>query len=282
MIIAKWIKTPTLCAVAALALLGCGKSGDEDLGTSFHSSTKADFPECTSKRSGYLAYAADESKFYTCDGSSWTEASIKGAKGDTGTTGATGTAGTGATSVYNASGTKIGTVAFAQWPMVEIKFSDSGSGMFYAGGAFASGLCKNSFCTLMSLYTPTPPGAATLSFGNVNLDNTNPRSYLLYTTSTCSGTPYLPDQPIKHSVFMGPTNAFYKASGSESTSTIAPVSIYLHDRFSCTNTAFYVTAAGVCCSLGTVSTASYYSVAATYTMPSAVPSYPFSGPLYFE
>lgn len=260
----------------------CGKKEDAtdliDEAPSYSSSTKALFPTCNSGRAGYLAYATDETKFYVCDGTSWSAVSITGPTGATGATGADGAAGASGVSVYDKNGTKLGTVPFAAWPAVGIEFSNNGVAMFNTDGTFSNSICSGTstgYCSpdvsvsgSQVLYTTTSP-------------QTYPKSHVFFSGTNCSGSIYSPSKPVKNSLFYVPTTngGFLVAAGTETvTGPMVVGSMFINGGGSCT--ALTVTGNGICCNNG-ANSMSGYPISTSYSLPTGL-TYPFTGPLYFQ
>ncbi|MGZ3689232.1 MAG: hypothetical protein ACXVBW_13085 [Bdellovibrionota bacterium] len=159
-------------------------------------------------------------------------------------------------SVKTADGSVVGTMSFADWPSLAVRFSDSSIGMFQVSdGKFSNGLCKTSKCN-------NYPGGSTgsmvtwMNFINMRTDLT----YCMYSSSDCTGTCYVTDAPIAGSLFLGKTG-FYVGTGSETSTSITTGSLYRHDLSSCVVTSNAITG--------------LYPVTTAHSMPSTVPSYPF-------
>ncbi len=83
------------------------KAGTENY-VAFLVQNPQDLPECDATRLSHLYYVLASSMFYSCNGTSWAEVNIKGAKGDTGAKGEAGTAGAaGANGAQGAAGVGI-------------------------------------------------------------------------------------------------------------------------------------------------------------------------------
>jgi len=265
------IKLGLVFVTLALTFFACQNSDTYEPGdksTSFYRSTLADLPACDTAHSGNLAYVTDVSQFYHCDGTAWTVVDISGAPGVDGAT----------LEVVDTNGTRIGDLLFADWPRqrIGIRFDDEAVGTFAIDGRFQAGLCQHGYCT--GDMTATAGG---VSFNAGGTQSTWSQSYCSYTTADCTGTCWLPDAPLKNSIFQTKDNAFVRATGTETATAAAfdVLSVWRANQTSCVNN---TTGAGVCCSnflvTPTIASNTGVGVSTSYSLD----GHPFNGPLYFE
>jgi len=267
-----------LALFVAVLIVSCMKAVQQEPATSssFYRTSLADLPTCDTSHNGNLAYVTDTEKFYHCDGFSWSIVDISGPPGLDGEDGADGDG----LEVLDANGERVGDLAFfdVAGKRVGIHFDDDAIGTFDPHlGRFEAGICQNGYCS----------AAATATSGGVSFSpsetaqSTWTQSYCAFTTSNCTGTCWLSDLPIKHSLFQGNDNSFYRAQGTETATSggITVRSIWRSNRTACTSNA---TGSGICCSnfvsTPTIASNTGVGVTTTYTLD----GHPFDGPLYFE
>lgn len=174
-------------------------------------------------------------------------------------------AGSDGATVKDANGDEIGTVVSQSMPVTFIQLSDGAiAGVSQSSGAYLTGACDSSFCNKSTYIDILDP--------QENYDDSKGFSYCYFEALNCSGTCLLPDKPRENFIFKSGASSYVKASGDETSSTVAFKSAYATDLTACIAT----TGDGA-----TARSKTFYPVTSAYSFPSGI-TLPLAAPLTFE
>lgn len=238
----------TLLAFSILSigvLQSCGENKDkEDASKNIFlqvAAAQSNLPTCNSDREGLAVYVEADSNFRYCKSNTWTVLNISSGSG---------------TSVSNSGGSNIGSLLYGDAAELYVKVSDGSVIVMNVGtGGYTGGICTTRSGCIRS--------------GSIS-DAVQEDAQCFYTTTNCSGNCLAIYKPLANMVFMSSGPAYFKASGTESSSGFTTVR------------SFWDAYNQSCSTMGASNLDNSWPITTSYTFPTGFPSYPFSTPITFQ